>query len=100
MFFTAHPQVVHEPEAPPEAPSVPTGWDAHWDTEEHKYYYHNSATNETTWEKPSGSQVESKPKAKTNAEMREPAVMLEPEPVAEPEINDELRQLQVSENCY
>jgi len=30
------------------------GWEAHYDEGEQKYYFHNEATGETTWEKPEG----------------------------------------------
>ena len=29
---------------------VPPGWDAHWDQGQQKYYYHHTATGQTTWE--------------------------------------------------
>jgi len=31
-------------------PQLPPGWDAHWDQGQQRYYYHNTALGQTTWE--------------------------------------------------
>jgi transcriptional adapter 2-alpha len=31
-------------------PQLPPGWDAHWDQRQQRYYYHNTALGQTTWE--------------------------------------------------
>ncbi|KAF8246842.1 hypothetical protein K440DRAFT_317222 [Wilcoxina mikolae CBS 423.85] len=31
-------------------PQLPPGWDAHWDQTHQRYYYHNAALGQTTWE--------------------------------------------------